>query len=86
MILYTPECFLPFSCIAQRCSDSCCVGWEISIDTLSLKRYEQTEGPFGDRLRHGILQSSEGARFRLSPNGRCVFLNRQGLCEIYLNF
>ena len=32
MILRVPEYYEKFSCIASRCKDSCCAGWEIDID------------------------------------------------------
>ena len=27
-----PHFYPNFACIASRCSDSCCIGWEIDID------------------------------------------------------
>ena len=35
-----PEYYDDFKCIADRCPDTCCAGWQIVIDEDSLKRYE----------------------------------------------
>ena len=32
MILTFPTFYRDFKCIANRCTDSCCIGWEIDID------------------------------------------------------
>ena len=38
MIFRTPDFYRDFHCIADRCSDSCCIGWEIDIDPDTLAR------------------------------------------------
>ena len=43
MILRVPEYYEKFSCIASRCKDSCCAGWEIDIDEDSYAYYNSVE-------------------------------------------
>lgn len=80
-----PDWQSSFRCTADKCTDNCCIGWEIDIDPVSLSRYRKVEGEFGETLRRGILSSSEGACFALTKDERCVFLNEQNLCDIYLH-
>ena len=81
MLLNTPDFYNQFKCIASRCSDTCCVGWEIDIDETSQRAYRRVEGPFGDKLRESI----ENGHFKLLPHDRCPFLDKNNLCEIYRN-
>ena len=32
MILRVPEYYNEFECIADKCTDSCCRGWEVDVD------------------------------------------------------
>lgn len=78
-----PDYFEEFNCIADKCPDTCCAGWQIMIDEDSLDRYEEEEGEFGNRLRRSI-DWQEGS-FLQHDGGRCAFLNAQNLCDIYAN-
>lgn len=85
VILRVPDYYKDFSCIADKCKDSCCIGWEIDIDEDSQAYYESIEGEFGDRLRRDMYTTEDGdCRFRLKEHGRCPFLNSGNLCDIYI--
>lgn len=91
MILRYPEYYERFSCIAGRCEDTCCAGWEIDIDDESYQAYMQVEGEFGDRLRMGIKEYTsekgdayERHGFKLKEGKRCFFLREDGLCDMIL--
>lgn len=75
-----PDYYDDFQCLAGDCPDTCCAGWQIYIDEDSLERYEQVEGPFGNRLKNSI-DWQEGAFFQCGR--RCAFLNEQDLCDLY---
>ena len=49
-----PHYYKKFRCIAGECPDTCCAGWQIQIDPVSLKKYRETEGPLGARLHNEI--------------------------------
>lgn len=84
MILRVPDYYDAFVCIADRCTGSCCDGWEIDIDDASRDYYSQVSGEIGDRLRDRLYRGEDGGyRFRLGEHGRCPFLNEKGLCDIY---
>lgn len=84
MILRVPEYYDEFSCIASRCKDSCCAGWEIDIDDESYEYYRSVEGLFGDRLRESMFVAEDGGyRFKLKGPKRCAMLNDNNLCDLY---
>ena len=79
MILRKPDFYDKFKCTASKCSDTCCVGWEIDVDEASQEAYRKVTGAFGDKLRANI----EDGHFKLLPHDRCPFLDKNNLCEIY---
>ena len=79
-----PDYYENFTCIADKCKHSCCVGWEIDIDEETLRYYQTVGGAFGERLRAGIEIGEDCACFRLGEDERCPFLNESGLCDIIL--
>ena len=81
MILRKPDFYDRFKCIAGRCTDTCCVGWEIDVDENSQEAYRKVIGVFGDKLRDNI----EDGHFKLQPHDRCPFLDKNNLCEIFTN-
>lgn len=81
MIFLTPSYYNKFRCSAEKCSDNCCIGWEIEIDSDTAAYYKSLSGPFGDRLRESI---SDDNSFILK-NERCPFLNKNNLCDIIIN-
>jgi len=81
MILRTPDFYDSFHCIAGKCTDTCCIGWEIDIDPASAKRYAKVKGDFGEKLRQNI----EDGHFKLLPGDRCPFLRNDGLCDMICN-
>ena len=78
MLLRVPDFYDSFRCIAGKCTDTCCVGWEIDIDETTAKRYAELKGEYGEILRQGI----EEDHFKLLPGDRCPFLRRDGLCDM----
>ena len=84
MVLRMPHYYRDFHCIADKCKDNCCIGWEIDIDEKTACDYESAGGEFGERLRNNI-SAGEGASFILGENERCPFLNSRNLCDIILN-
>ena len=82
MMLYTiPDYYKEFRCIADKCEDTCCAGWQIAIDKKSLARYRQVKGDFGKRMRRSVRWSD--GTFRRVEDRRCTFLNEDNLCDLY---
>ncbi len=83
MIFRIPAYAEKFRCSAHKCSDNCCIGWEIDIDPDAAEAYKNVKGDFGRRLRENI-SFGEGASFILKGE-RCPFLNDNNLCDIIIN-
>jgi lysine-N-methylase len=84
MKLYAPDYYNEFSCIADKCAHSCCIGWEIDIDDKSFEYYRSVGGEFGSRLQGGI-SIDDTPHFILSHDERCPFFNANNLCDIILH-
>ena len=85
MKIYAPDYYKEFSCIADKCKHSCCIGWEIDIDKKSLEIYKSLKNDFGKRLIENIAENEDSSHFILSKNERCPFLNDNNLCDVILN-
>ena len=77
------RCFQDFSCIADRCPDTCCAGWKVDIDPETTWRYRTLPGHLGEELRSRLIETEEGFSFRMD-GCRCPFLNQENLCRLIL--
>lgn len=75
-----PDYYDKFQCVADKCPDTCCAGWQIMIDEESLERYGAVKGDFGKRLINSI-DWQEGCFYQ--SDRRCAFLNEKNLCDLY---
>lgn len=82
MILRKPSYFDEFSCIADRCPDSCCKEWEVQVDGASAAYYRTMEGELGEDLRRYLYQNEEGDTYLRITDGRCPMWRTDGLCRI----
>ena len=83
-MLYTiPDYYKEFECIADKCEDTCCAGWQIVIDKKTLKKYRKIKGNF----RKQILKNVDWFQgtFKQDKDKRCAFLNEKNLCNLYLS-
>lgn len=83
-MLYTiPDYYKEFECIADKCEDTCCAGWQIVIDKKTLKKYRKIRGGF----RKQILKNVDWFQgtFKQDKDKRCAFLNEKNLCNLYLS-
>lgn len=81
MILRVPSYYKDFHCIADRCRNNCCIGWEIDIDEDTDTYYKTVAGAFGERLRSHMVWDGCSS-FALTETGWCPFLNEKKLCDI----
>lgn len=88
MIYTTPDYYKEFHCIADKCEDTCCAGWQIVIDDKSLTKYKKIiTGKEVQRrsFRARLLASVDWIEgtFRQSKDKRCAFLNEENLCDLF---
>ncbi len=81
MRLSAPSYYSGFSCIADKCRHSCCIGWEIDIDREAEKRYKRLSGDIGSWIEKSIDRTGT-PHFKLSRDMRCPHLDGRGLCTI----
>lgn len=86
-----PAYYGKFTCIAGKCEDTCCAGWEIDIDGNSYDYYKNLPGEFGEKVRSCIKEYEnsgedvyEAHGFVLREGKCCPFLQQDGLCEMIL--
>lgn len=82
MIYTKPDYYDDFNCIADKCPDTCCAGWQIVIDEEALEKYEAEPSEYRKILEESI-DWREGV-FKQKNGKRCAFLNENNLCEMYL--
>lgn len=88
----TPVFYKNFHCLARDCRDSCCEGWRITFDKKDYLRLRRLDAPaeLRKRLEKDVRRQRDGnsggafyAKFDLdSHQGRCPFLDEDGLCAI----
>ena len=82
--LYAPGYYKDFSCIADQCTHSCCIGWEIDIDGVTMEKYASVSHGYGERIRESIDRTGT-PHFCLAARDRCPHLDETGLCRIISN-
>lgn len=86
MKLYAPSYYPDFTCAADRCRHSCCVGWEIDVDEATACRYAALTEGYGACVRDSVETdaATQTPHFRLGTDERCPHLDERGLCRIIL--
>jgi lysine-N-methylase len=78
-MLLVPDYYKKFKCIADKCTDSCCIGWEIDVDEVTLAKYREMGD---DKILSNVLIDADIPYIRLTADERCPFLDDGGLCKI----
>ncbi len=80
---FVPTYFDKFKCIASKCPDTCCAGWEADLDEEIIEKYKTVCGELGERIKNSLAKDETDCDiFALCENGRCPFLNDCNLCDI----
>lgn len=83
MIYTRPDYFNEFKCVADKCKDTCCAGWQIVIDKESIEKYKNIKGDYIWKVMANV--DWEERIFRQDEAKRCAFLNENNLCNLYIN-
>ena len=83
--IYVPSYFKKFHCIADKCPDTCCAGWEVNLDPESAEYYRTIGGDIGEKLRCHLNKDEDGDDMFTLCGDRCPFLSSNNLCELILN-
>ena len=80
MIIHYPGYYKKFRCLAGECPDTCCIGWEITVDRETEKTYQKLrkgKSELAERLRRSVRR-----RLIIPDRDRCPFLAGDGLCDL----
>lgn len=80
---YTFNNILDFKCKNKDCKKSCCKLWQIKIDKKSLNKYSEL-AKSDERFNQNIDFNS--ATFKMTDNKTCKFLNKDGLCNLIIDY
>lgn len=83
MIVKYPVYYNDFRCIADRCPDTCCSGWQIVVDEKAAEFYNNLNTDFGLKIQSLMYKDNEGDIVFKNINNRCPFLDDSNLCDIY---
>lgn len=89
MKVLKPVYYGDFKCIANKCIDSCCIGWRVDIDKKSYKKYKKVKGEFSKKINESIVRNKSAnadlqyGKMKLN-NNRCKMLNEDNLCDLYV--
>lgn len=93
-----PDYYEDFTCIADRCSFTCCREWKIGVDEDTFVKWKHTLTPDGmydtDRGQQakkeklsGYVRKKDGSRvIGLNKEKNCPFLNGKKLCRLVLTY
>ena len=70
MKIVKPKYFNSFKCIAGRCPDTCCAGWDVEIDDASAGKYKSETGCLKQYFDKHLTTDEDGYIFSL-VNDRC---------------
>lgn len=90
MKVLKPFYYDDFHCIANKCIDSCCIGWNVYIDKNIYKKYKKVRGVFGKKLSNSINRIKHNGndlsygKIKLK-NNICPMMNEEKLCDVYIN-
>ncbi|OAB42940.1 flagellin lysine-N-methylase [Paenibacillus glacialis] len=88
--MLVPSYMQKFNCIGSACEDTCCAGWQVTIDKNTYKKYNKVRSELKSALdnhvkRNRTSKSSEDyAKIVLNSELSCPMLNDKKLCSIQL--
>ncbi|ENQ3080579.1 flagellin lysine-N-methylase [Bacillus cereus] len=89
--LLVPQYMQQFSCIGSECEDSCCIGWRVTVDEDTYKKYKKSRDLelkplFKNKVsrQRSNPSSSSYAKIKMEDGGRCSFLSEENLCKVQL--
>ncbi len=82
MKIFAPDYYKSFKCLADKCTHSCCIGWDVYIDEETQIKYSAQNDALGLRIKNNLAKKEDGVCFEMRGDGRCPFLNDSGLCDI----
>lgn len=89
MKILQPDYAARFRCLGAECEDTCCAGWNVSIEDSAIEKFNALpESPLRSLFETSFLVKSDSVRprtlIRMLPSGHCPFHSDEHLCRIQL--
>lgn len=87
--LFAPRFLARFSCLADKCPDTCCTSWRIDVDAEHFAKLEATllADPAEHERFHRVFQRDPDGKFHrlivLDDQRRCSYLTAANQCDIH---
>lgn len=86
-----PDYYDNFTCIAERCSFTCCQEWKIAVDDSTAKKWKSISIPKSLQTKNKKLSyfttCKDNSRvIALNREHQCPFLNKEKLCELVITY
>ncbi len=85
-----PEYLSEFNCIGGACEDTCCAGWNVTIDKKTYQAYRKVRQPeMAEKLQKYVKRDRKKndetnyAKFILDEDKNCNMMLDDGLCSIH---
>ncbi|MBW9150572.1 flagellin lysine-N-methylase [Clostridium sp. CM028] len=86
-----PSYLKEFKCIGGKCTDSCCIGWDIDIDKVTFRQYYKVQDKEMKRMIQKNVHNNDEylspdidyGKIELKTGKRCAFLDDENYCIIY---
>lgn len=75
-----------FSCIADKCSLTCCQEWKISVDSETLDRWKQMEKSSDEELLKHVDEEEDSYIIKLNEERKCPHLREDKLCSLVAKY
>ncbi|HVV82217.1 MAG TPA: flagellin lysine-N-methylase, partial [Kofleriaceae bacterium] len=76
--VFAPRYLARFRCLAEACEDTCCQGWNVSVDEHTIALWEARLG----EARAAAILDAGRPRLRMIDDGHCGQLGADRLCAI----
>lgn len=88
IVIVEPSFFSSFHCVGGACPDHCCKGWDISLDKVTVERYQQSDKiEIRNIASDNIISTKESegnwGKIKLNNDGSCAFLDEERLCRVH---
>lgn len=82
VVVLKPVYYDDFKCIADQCTYSCCQDWNIEIEEAVYAKYQMLPAISPDCF----YRQGSSVYIQNRQDGRCPFLNENGLCSLILQY
>jgi len=90
--IYQPKYYNEFKCDPVKCKETCCERWNIIVDKTTYNKYISSINPTISRIvSAGLSKNKKSTKdddygvINLDSEGKCPFLGKGGLCEVFIN-